>query len=43
VVLNNYKPMTAGTAQESWLRADLAASNKQCTLAIWHEPCSPRA
>jgi PKD repeat protein/uncharacterized protein YjdB len=38
IVLNNYKSMAAGTAQETWLRADLAASTKQCTVAIWHEP-----
>ena len=28
----------AGSAQEQWLRADLAASAAQCTLAIWHHP-----
>ncbi|HEY6210357.1 MAG TPA: PKD domain-containing protein [Gemmatimonadales bacterium] len=38
VALNNYQPMAPGTDQEQWLRADLAASSKQCTLAIWHEP-----
>jgi hypothetical protein len=27
-----------GSAQERWLRADLAASTKQCTLAYWHHP-----
>jgi acid phosphatase type 7 len=27
-----------GSAQERWLRADLAASNKPCTLAYWHHP-----
>ena len=30
--------MTAGSAQEVWLRADLAANTKQCTLAYWHRP-----
>jgi calcineurin-like phosphoesterase family protein len=28
----------AGSAQEQWLRADLAASVAQCTLAYWHHP-----
>ncbi len=38
VVINNYLNMNAGSPQEQWLRADLAASTKQCTAAIWHEP-----
>ncbi len=28
----------AGSAQETWLRQDLAAHPNQCTLAYWHEP-----
>src|SRR4051812_10579723 len=28
----------AGSAQEQWLRADLAASTASCTLAYWHHP-----
>jgi acid phosphatase type 7 len=28
----------AGSAQERWLRADLAANPARCTLAIWHHP-----
>lgn len=28
----------AGSEQERWLRADLAAHPKQCTLAYWHQP-----
>jgi acid phosphatase type 7 len=28
----------AGSAQESWLRADLAAHANLCTLVYWHEP-----
>jgi len=28
----------AGSAQEQWLRADLAANPTQCTLAAWHHP-----
>jgi acid phosphatase type 7 len=30
--------MSAGSSQEQWLRADLAASTKRCTLAYWHHP-----
>ena len=29
---------TAGSAQEQWLRADLAAHPTSCTLAYWHHP-----
>jgi hypothetical protein len=28
----------AGSAQERWLRADLAAHPNLCTLAYWHQP-----
>lgn len=28
----------AGSTQETWLRADLAANNHACTLAFWHHP-----
>jgi hypothetical protein len=28
----------AGSAQERWLRQDLAASSKRCTIAYWHHP-----
>src|SRR5438552_8761026 len=28
--------MSAGSPQEQWLRADLAASTKRCTLAYMH-------
>jgi len=28
----------AGSAQEQWLRADLAANRTTCTLAYWHHP-----
>ena len=28
----------AGSAQERWLRRDLAAHPRRCTLAYWHEP-----
>ncbi len=27
-----------GSAQEQWLRADLAANRSDCTLAYWHHP-----
>ncbi|WP_176738610.1 metallophosphoesterase family protein [Micromonospora pallida] len=28
----------AGSAQEQWLRADLAANQARCTVAYWHHP-----
>jgi hypothetical protein len=31
-------PCAAGSAQEQWLRADLAARPAACTLAYWHHP-----
>jgi len=38
VVLNDQVSFSAGSEQETWLRADLAASTKLCTLAYWHNP-----
>jgi hypothetical protein len=38
ISLNSNIPMNAGSPQEAWLRADLAASGKPCTLAYWHHP-----
>jgi hypothetical protein len=38
VVLNSKLSTSAGSAQEQWLKADLAASNRACTVAIWHVP-----
>jgi len=38
VVLNTYIDMSTGSPQEQWLRADLAASSKQCTIAYMHYP-----
>ena len=38
VSLNSNISMSAGSAQETWLRADLAASTLPCTLAYWHHP-----
>src|SRR4051794_38643141 len=31
-------PCAAGSAQEQWLRADLAATTRPCTVAFWHHP-----
>lgn len=36
ISLNSNISMSVGSVQEQWLRADLAASTKQCTLAYWH-------
>ena len=41
VVLNSnssFVATAAGSPQETWLRADLAATTKQCVLALWHTP-----
>jgi acid phosphatase type 7 len=38
VSLNSNISMSAGSPQERWLRADLAASTARCTLAYWHHP-----
>jgi len=38
VSLNSNVSMSAGSAQEQWLRADLAANTRRCTLAYWHHP-----
>ncbi len=38
ISLNSNIDMSAGSTQEQWLRADLVASNKPCTLAYWHHP-----
>jgi len=38
ISLNSNVSMSAGSAQETWLRQDLAASTKQCTIAYWHHP-----
>ena len=36
---NPYKDdCAAGSPQEQWLRADLAAHPARCTLAVWHHP-----
>ena len=41
VVLNSnasFVPTAVGSAQEVWLRADLAATTKRCVLATFHQP-----
>lgn len=39
VSLNSVIDMARGSAQETWLRADLTANrDKRCTLAYWHYP-----
>jgi hypothetical protein len=38
ISLNGEIGVSAGSAQEQWLKADLAAHPNQCTLAYWHEP-----
>jgi len=38
IALNSEITQSAGSAQEKWLRADLAANPKTCTLAYWHKP-----
>ena len=38
ISLNSNVPMVAGSPQERWLRADLAAHPAKCTLAYWHHP-----
>ena len=36
VVLNSNLPVSPGSTQEQWLRADLRAHPAGCTLAMWH-------
>jgi PKD repeat protein len=38
VALNSNIAMNVGSAQEVWLKADLAQSTKRCTVAYWHHP-----
>jgi hypothetical protein len=38
ISLNSNVAMAAGSAEETWLRADLAAHPARCTLAYWHHP-----
>jgi hypothetical protein len=38
IALNSEIGMSVGSAQEVWLRGDLDANTKACTLAYWHKP-----
>ena len=38
IALNSEITQSAGSAQEKWLRTDLAANPKTCTLAYWYKP-----
>jgi hypothetical protein len=38
ISLNSNVSMSAGSPQEQWLRADLAATSRACVLAYWHHP-----
>ncbi len=38
IALNSNVAMSAGSPQNVWLRADLAAHPATCTLAYWHHP-----
>ena len=38
ISLNSNVSMTSTSAQVTWLKADLAANPKKCTLAYWHHP-----
>jgi acid phosphatase type 7 len=38
IALNNYVPTAMGSAQEQWLKADLAATTRPCIAAYWHAP-----
>jgi hypothetical protein len=38
IALNPHVSASAGSPQEQWLKADLAAHPSHCTLAYWHEP-----
>jgi len=38
ISLNSEVNMAAGSPQETWLRQDLAANTKACTVAMWHSP-----
>jgi hypothetical protein len=38
IALNSNIELTSGSPQLQWLRADLAANPRPCTLAYWHHP-----
>lgn len=38
IVINDNLPFGPSSEQGAWLAADLAASTRRCTMAIWHQP-----
>ena len=38
ISLNSNVAAGSGSAQEQWLRGDLASNSAKCTLAFWHHP-----
>ena len=38
ISLNSNIDMDVGSPQEQWLRADLSANTRECTIAYWHHP-----
>ena len=38
IVLNDNISLSSGGEQDLWLKADLAANTRQCTIALWHQP-----
>jgi len=38
ISLNSEISTATGSAQETWLKGDLAANSQRCTLAYWHKP-----
>ena len=38
IALNYYVSTSSSSPQITWLKADLAANTKKCTLAFWHRP-----
>jgi len=38
ISLNSEISTAAGSAQQAWLKSDLAANSRRCTLAYWHKP-----
>ena len=38
IVLNSEIPARRGSAQERWLRSELAANSRRCIAAYWHRP-----
>jgi hypothetical protein len=38
IMLNDNIPFGVGSAQDTWLKQDLANSGKSCTIAVFHQP-----